>query len=83
MSLRLDTAAVRAYDLMKTRPGAAHRRSDARDPEALAAVGRRLRELIAAYRVNGHDERGATFVFWAEVHREVEAGAFDDLLPRL
>ena len=83
MSLGLSTAAVRAYDLMKQRPGAPSRRSDARDPAALAAVTRRLEELIAAYRVNGHPERGTVYVFWTEVSAQVEAGAFDDLLERL
>lgn len=83
MSLRLQTAAVRAYDLLKQRPGATPRRSDARDPEALAAVTRRLGELIGSYRVNGHQERGTTYVFWTEVSAQVEAGVFDDLLPLL
>ncbi len=83
MSLRLSVAAVRAYDLLKQRPGASPRRSDARDPQTLAAVTRRLEELIATYRVSGHDERGATFVFWTEVSREIESGAFDDLLGLL
>jgi hypothetical protein len=83
LSLRLSTAAVRAYDLLKQRPGAPRRRSDARDPEALAAVTRRLEELIAAYRVNSHQERGATYVFWTEVAAQVEAGAFDDLVGGL
>lgn len=83
MSLRLSVAAVRAYDLMKQRPGAPRRRSDARDGETLDQITRRLEELVATYRVNGHDERGATYVFWTEVSREVEAGAFDDLLARL
>ena len=83
MSLRLNVAAVRTYDQLKHRPGARPRRSDARDADALAAVERRLRELVAGYRVNGHDERGALYVFWTEVEKEVSAGAFDDLLPLL
>lgn len=84
MSLRLNTAAVRAYDLLKSRPGASVRRSDARDPATLEAVTRRLRELVLSYRLSGHDgPGGATYVFWSEVSRVVEAGAFDDLLDGL
>ena len=84
MSLRLPVAAERAYDLLKTRPGARpRRRSGARDARALAAVERRLNELIAAYRVHGHEASGTTYVFWAEVETEVGAGAFDDLLSQL
>lgn len=84
MSLRLNVAATRAYDLLKTRPGAQPRRSDARDPATLEAVTGRLRQLIAEYRVNGHQgAAGGTYVFWSEVSREIERGAFDDLLDRL
>ena len=83
MSLRLASAAVRAYDLLKQRPGARPRRSDARDADALAAVTRRLEELIAAYRVHGQRENGGTYVFWTEVKAQIESGAFDDLLDRL
>lgn len=83
MSLRLDVAAVRTYDALKTRPGARPRASGARDVRALDAVSVRLRELIAGYRVSGHDERGATYVFWSDVSRQIEAGAFDDLLGLL
>jgi hypothetical protein len=84
MSLRLSAAAVRTYDALKTRPGASFRRSDARDPAAVNAVAVRLRELIAVYRIGGHDgPGGATYVFWSEIVREIDAGAFDDLLDRL
>ena len=83
VSLRLSAAATRTYDLLKQRPGARPRRSDARDPEALAAVTRRLQDLIAAYKVGGHDERGATYVFWTEVQEQVNSGQFDDILDRL
>jgi hypothetical protein len=84
MSLRLPAAAIRAYDALKSRPGASVRRSDARDPAAVNAVAVRLRELIASYRIGGHDgPGGATYVFWSEIAREIETGAFDDLLDRL
>jgi hypothetical protein len=84
MSLRLPAAAVRAYDALKMRPGASLRRSDARDPALVNDIGVRLRELIATYRISGHDgPGGATYVFWSEILREIESGAFDDLLDRL
>lgn len=84
MSLRLSAAAVRAYDVLKTRPGASPRKSDARDAGALEAISVRLRELIDAYRINGQDgPGGATYVFWTEVNRELASGAFDDLMDRL
>ena len=83
MSLRLPSAAVRAYDHLKNRPGAPRRRSDARDPAALAAVTRRLEELVGAYRIGGQVERGATYVFWTEVENQIGLGEFDDLLDLL
>jgi len=84
MSLRLSAAAVRAYDALKTRPGASLRRSDARDPVIVNDVAGRLNELIIACRISGHDgPGGATYVFWSEILREIESDAFDDLLDRL
>jgi len=84
MSLLLRSAAVRAYDLLKTRPGAPVRRSDARDPAALDAVAVRLNELVSAYRVGAHDGgNGRTYVFWHEVSGAVQNGLFDDLIDRL
>ena len=84
MSLRLNVAATRAYDHLKTRPGAPFRRSDARDPAALDAITGRIRQLVAEYRVNGQSgSHGGVYVFWTEIHREIEAGGFDDLLDRL
>jgi hypothetical protein len=84
VSLRLEAAAVRAYDALKRRPGAPTRTSDARDAAALNAVTQRLRELVADYRVGGHEgPAGATYVFWTEVSARIEGGLFDDLLDRL
>ena len=83
LSLRISLAAVRAYDELKRRPDAQPRHSDARDSAVLAAVTRRVEELVSSYRVSGHHERGITYVFWTEVQREISAGAFDDLLDRL
>lgn len=83
MSLRLNVAAERAYDELKFRPGARPRRSGARDKTALASVENRLRELIGAYHLHGHDENGATYLFWTDVEREIRAGRFDDLLSLL
>jgi hypothetical protein len=84
MSLRVSAAAISAYDALKRRPGAPVRRSDARRPEAVEAIHRRLGELIESYRVGGHPgPGGATYVFWTEVSREISAGAFDDLLDSL
>jgi hypothetical protein len=84
VSLRLSSAAVRTYDALKSRPGATPRKSDARDARVLGAVTDRLNELISSYRITGtHGSGGATYVFWTEVQREVNAGAFDDLLDGL
>ncbi len=84
MSLPLRSAAIRAYDMLKTRPGAPVRRSDARDSAALDAVAARLGELIATYRVGGHEGvNGRTYVFWHEVSGAVQNGLFDDLIDRL
>jgi hypothetical protein len=83
MSLLLSAAAIRAYDTLKRRPGARVRHSDARDAAQLAAVTRRIHELIEAYRITGNaGTGGGTYVFWTEILREIEAGAFDDLLDR-
>ena len=54
-----------------------------RDARAIEALDVRLKELVAAFRVNGHQERGSTYVFWSDISREIEAGAFDDLLVLL
>ena len=83
MSLRLSVAAVRTYDTLKSRPGGDPRRSGARDARAIEALDVRLKELVAAFRVNGHQERGSTYVFWSDISREIEAGSFDDLLVLL
>lgn len=84
MSLRLNAAAVRAYDVLKTRPGASPRKSDARDASALEAISGRLLELIDTYRIHGQaGPGGATYVFWTEVSGQLQSGAFDDLMDRL
>ncbi len=84
MSIRIPLAAVRTYDAMKDRPGAAPRRSGARDPEVLAAVERRLRELVGDGRLGAQDGyAGQLYVFWTEVESHLRTGAFDDLLPGL
>ena len=46
MSMKIATAALRTYDLLKESPRATQRRSDARDPVVLEAIQGRLRELI-------------------------------------
>ncbi len=84
MSLRLSLAATRAYDALKTRPGASPRESDARDTDLLASVSDRIKELSSSYRINGQiGPGGALYVFWTELDREIRAGAFDDLIDRL
>jgi hypothetical protein len=84
VSLRLSTAAIRTYDALKSRPNATPRKSDARDARVLSAVTERLHELIGSYRISGEKgSGGATYVFWTEVLREIDAGTFDDLLDRL
>lgn len=84
MSLRLSDAAIGTYDALKRRPGAPVRRSDSRQMDALAAIHVRLRELIEAYRIGGHPGVGGeVYVFWTEIARELNAGAFDDLLDRV
>ncbi len=84
MSLIISLAATRAYDAMKGRPGARPRHSDAHDPAVLRAVIERIQQLIGDYRLNAHRApNGNTYVFWVEISREIELGAFDDLLDRL
>jgi hypothetical protein len=84
MSLRLNLAATRTYDMLKSRPGATRRRSDARDLATLDAVTVRLRQLASEYRINGEEGAGgALYVFWTEVQHEIDRGAFDDLLDNL
>ena len=84
MSLRLNLAATRTYDMLKSRPGALRRRSDARDLTTLEAVTVRLRQLAAEYRINGEEGAGgALYVFWTEVQYQIDRGAFDDLLDNL
>jgi len=84
MSMRLSSAAANVYDALKRRPGAPVRRSDARRPEGMDAIQRRLRELVDAYRIGGHPgPAGATYVFWSEIQTQISAGAFDDLLDAL
>ncbi|MDX1932806.1 MAG: hypothetical protein SFU56_09395 [Capsulimonadales bacterium] len=84
MSLLLSVAARRAYDALKSRPGANPRESGARDDDALTAVIHRLHQLIDGYRLNERrGPNGHVYVFWFEISREIENGAFDDLLDRL
>jgi len=84
MALRLQTASIRAYDYLKQRPGANPRRSDARDSALLEAIMRRIQELISSYRIGENaGVGGGTYVFWVEISREIDRGAFDDLLPLL
>ncbi|MES2464385.1 MAG: hypothetical protein V4671_27810 [Armatimonadota bacterium] len=84
MSLRLSLAATRTYDMLKSRPRATPRRSDARDLATLDAVSVRLRQLAAEYRINGEEGAGgALYVFWTEIQQEIDRGAFDDLLDNL
>ena len=83
MSLKLSMAALRTYDALKDRPGARPRRSDARDPEVVAAVRSRLSELVSEYRLGIHEGVGGGYVFWSEVNARIQEGAFDDLLSRL
>ncbi|MFM7319979.1 MAG: hypothetical protein ACKO5K_00465 [Armatimonadota bacterium] len=84
MSLRLSLASIRAYDALRTRPGAAPRRSGARDAQVLGAVERRIREMIGDGRVGMQDGFGnQPYVFWSEIEARVAEGAFDDLLPSL
>jgi hypothetical protein len=83
MSVLLPVAALRVYDSLKQRPGANPRKSDARDASLLADIERRMQELIATYKITSVDERGHTFVYWAEIIHRVNEGVFDDLLDRL
>lgn len=81
MSLRLNIAATRAYDRLKQCPGAARRVSDARDPRTLEAVVARIRQLVGEYRISGDmGPGGQMYVFWTELEREIQNGAFDDLV---
>ncbi|MBC8104823.1 MAG: hypothetical protein H7Z41_19785 [Cytophagales bacterium] len=84
MSLRLPIAATRAYDLLKSRPGATPRRSDARDLATLERISGRLRQLVGEYQINGDEGAGGSlYVFWTEVQAQIEKGVFDDLLDGL
>ena len=84
MSLRVSLAAVRAYDALKRRPGASPRDSDARDIGLVTDVERRLTQYVHEYQLTGQQGMGgALYVFWFEVEREITAGRFDDLIPRL
>jgi hypothetical protein len=81
MSLKIATAALRTYDLLKESPRATPRSSDARDPMVLEEIHRRLRELIMTYKITSQiGQHGQTFIFFSEVEPLVRAGAFDDLL---
>jgi hypothetical protein len=81
MALKIATAAVRTYDLLKESPRATPRRSDARDPEVLEAIHGRIRELLVSYRISSQIGQGRqTFVFWSEIEPLVHEGAFDDFL---
>lgn len=81
MSLKIATAALRTYDMLKESPRATPRRSDARDPAVLEAIHTRIRELLVSYRISSQVGQGRqTFVFWSEIEPLVREGAFDDLL---
>ena len=81
MSLKIATAAVRTYDLLKESPRYVPRRSDARDPVVLEAIHGRIRELIVSYQITSQiGQHGQTFIFFSEIEPLVRAGAFDDLL---
>lgn len=84
MSLLLPVAASRAYEALKSRPGARPRKSDAHDPAVLRAVTERIHQLINGYHLNEHrSPNGNIYVFWMEISHEIDKGAFDDLLDRL
>ena len=84
MSILLDIAAQRTYDALKSRPGARPRVSDARDADTLRAVTERIYQLITGYKLNDYrTPAGRVYVFWYEISREIDTGAFDDLLDRL
>jgi len=84
MSLRVSLAAVRTYDALKRRPGASPRDSDARDFALIKDVENRLTQYVNEYQLTGQAGMGgALYVFWFEVEREIAAGRFDDLVPRL
>ena len=84
MSLRLSLASIRAYDALRHRPGAAPRRSGARDAQVIASIERRIRELIADGRLGMQEGFGAQpYVFWTEIEARLSEGAFDDLLASL
>ena len=81
MSLKISTAALRTYDLLKESPRATPRHSDARDPVVIEEIHRRLRELIMTYKITSQlGQHGQTFIFFSEVEPLVREGAFDDLL---
>jgi hypothetical protein len=83
VSLLLPVAVRKAYDALKTRPGAHRRESDARDFTILQAVTERIYQLIDGYRLNEQrTANGNVYVFWTEINGEIEKGAFDDLLDR-
>lgn len=83
MSLLISHASLRVYDALKSRPGARPRNSDARDIPLVSAIMTRMSELIGAYRLSTQQDRGHVYVFWTELDRLVNEGAFDDLLERL
>ena len=83
MSVIVSTAALRAYDLLLTRPGATKRASGARDMVGVGLVRSRIHQFIGEYRLISQSDRGNSYVFWVEIEREIRAGAFDDLLERL
>lgn len=83
MSIIISSAAIRAYDALKQRPGARPRYSDARDMAVVAAIRVRMEELVGTYRLTANYERGHTFVFWSELTQRIDEGLFDDLLDRL
>lgn len=83
MSIIISSAAIRAYEALKQRPGARPRYSDARDMTVVAAIRARMEDLINTYRLTANYERGNTYVFWAELTQRIDEGLFDDLLDRL
>ncbi len=84
MSLRISLAAVRTYDALKRRPGAAPRQSDARDNALIKEVERRITQYVHEYQLIGQEGAGGSiYVFWSELQGKIESGVFDDLLDRL
>ncbi|WP_309714675.1 hypothetical protein [Armatimonas sp.] len=81
MALKVPTAALRTYDMLKESPRATPRHSDARDPIVLEQIHGRIRELLVTYRISSQiGQNRQTFVFWSEIEPLVREGIFDDFL---